>query len=199
MTTTPIAALARLALMALILLGAAACTADSQPNDQLDDNQATPASTASKAVEALDSQPATVARIVDGDTVWVAVDQGGGPLAAGATHKLRLLGYDAPEDTKTTQCGGPEATSALRRLIPVGSTVHLTADRRDTDRYGRFLRYVYTDDGTFVNREMVRRGHGHAVLYQPNDAHIAAMRRAERDAKRAERGVWGPSCASKDG
>lgn len=165
--TTPLATLSRWALMAVMLLSAGAC--------------------------APDAQPATVTRIVDGDTLWVEVDRVG-PLAADAVHKIRLLAYDAPEDTTTTECGGPEATAALRRLIPVGSTVHLTADRQDTDRYGRFLRYARTGDGTFVNREMVRQGHAHAVVHPPNDAHIEQLRRAERRARRADRGMWGPPC-----
>lgn len=139
-------------------------------------------------------QPATVARIVDGDTIWVQVHEPGGRLAPGAEHKIRLLEYDAPEATSTTECGGPEATRALRGLIPAGAPVYLEADREDTDRYGRFLRYVYTADGTLVNLAMVRLGWGEAVLYAPNDAHIQRLRRAEREARRANRGVWGPPC-----
>lgn len=188
--TTPLATLARLSLMAALLLGTGACTTGSQPGD----SPAEGPSSGSRAVMAPDARPATVARIVDGDTLWVEAEPDGGPLSAEAVHKVRLLAYDAPEDTTTTQCGGAEATAALRRLIPVGSTVRLTADRQDTDRYGRLLRYVHTDDGTFVNREMVRRGHGHAVRYPPNDAHIEQLRRAERRARRAERGMWGPPC-----
>lgn len=141
-----------------------------------------------------DAQAATVSRVVDGDTIWARPQQPGGRLPPDAEHKIRLLEYDAPEDTSTTECGGPEATAALERLIPVGSTVHLEADEEDTDRYGRFLRYAYTDDGDMVNLRMVQRGHGEAVLYEPNDAHIERMRRAEREAKEAGRGMWGPSC-----
>lgn len=139
-------------------------------------------------------QAATVSKIVDGDTIWVSVSEPGGPLAAGADHKIRLLEYDSPEDTTTTECGGPEATAALGSLIPVGSEVWLEADREDTDRYGRFLRYVYRSDGAFVNLVMVHRGWGEAVLYQPNDRYIERMRRAEEEARQADRGMWGPPC-----
>lgn len=142
------------------------------------------------------AQRATVSKIVDGDTIWVSVKRGGGPLAAGAEHKIRLLEYDSPEATTKTECAGPEATAALRRLIPVGATVWLEADREDTDRYGRFLRYVHRSDGAFVNVVMVRRGWGEAVLYEPNDRHIDRMRRAEREARSADRGMWGMGCAT---
>lgn len=142
------------------------------------------------------AQRARVSKIVDGDTIWVSVRRGGGPLAAGAEHKIRLLEYDSPEATTTTECAGPEATAALRNLIPVGTTVWLEADREDTDRYGRFLRYVHRSDGAFVNVVMVRRGWGEAVLYEPNDRHIERMRRAEREARSADRGMWGMGCAT---
>lgn len=189
MTTTATTRVRCLALLALVLL-AAACAGLDPPDGAAD---AASGDSPPAGVPPV-TQQATVTRIVDGDTIWVEVQHGGGPLPAGAAHKVRLLAYDAPEDTATTECGGPEATAALRRLIPVGSRVRLTADQQDTDPYGRFLRYVHTDDGTFVNRQMVRRGHGHAVTYQPNDAHMAAVRRAERAAQGADRGVWGPPC-----
>lgn len=70
----------------------------------------------------------------------------------------------------------------------------LEADAEDTDRYVRFLRYVYTTDRTLVNLQMVRRGHGEAVLYEPKDAHIVAMRAAEEQARREEVGIRGMPC-----
>jgi len=140
------------------------------------------------------AQPARVARIVDGDTIWVEITESDGPLPAGADHNIRLLEYDSPEDTTITECGGPEATAALDELIPAGSRVFLESDQQGTDQYGRFLRYVHTADGTFVNLDMVRQGHGEAVLYEPNDAHIDEMRGAEQQARSADRGIWGPPC-----
>lgn len=141
------------------------------------------------------AQPAVVERIVDGDTFWVRVDAAGsGPLPAGATHKIRLLEYDSPEATSSTECFGPEATQRLASLTPVGSGVWLEADDEDTDRYGRFLRYVWLADGTMVNLVMVREGFGEAVLYEPNDAHIELLRAAEEEARAAGSGMWGAPC-----
>lgn len=142
-----------------------------------------------------DAQPAVVERIVDGDTMWVRVDQqDSGPLAAGATHKVRLLEYDSPESTTSTECFGPEATDRLASLTPVGSEVWLEADREDTDRYDRYLRYVWLADGTMVNLVMVREGFGEAVLYEPNDRHIDTLRAAEDQARVADAGMWGAPC-----
>ena len=143
------------------------------------------------------AQAGVVEKIVDGDTIWVRVDDPGGPLAAAATHKIRLLEIDTPETQHPdlpVQCGGPEATRFAEQLLPVGSTVHLLADQEDTDQYGRFLRYAWTEDGRFYNLEAVRAGVARAVLFEPNDAYIATLRKAETQARAAGRGLWGPPC-----
>ena len=147
------------------------------------------------------TQAAVVEKIVDGDTIWVRVDRAGGPLPPGASHKIRLLEIDTPETRHplmAVECAGLEATAFAERLMPVGSTVHLLADREDVDQYGRFLRYVWTADGVFFNLEAVRTGHARAVLYEPNDAYIDVLRRAEAEAKAAKRGMWG-SCEGVQG
>jgi micrococcal nuclease len=142
------------------------------------------------------TQAGVVERVVDGDTIWVRIDEPGGPLAAGATHKIRLLEIDTPEmgGPGGAECGGPQATAFAQRHLLIGSTVHLLADREDTDRYGRFLRYVWTAEGMFFNAEAVRRGHARAVLFEPNDAYIDVMRAAEAEARAAGRGIWGEHC-----
>jgi micrococcal nuclease len=142
------------------------------------------------------TQAGVVERVVDGDTIWVRIDEPGGPLAAGATHKIRLLEIDTPEmgGPGGVECGGPQATAFAEQHLLIGSTVHLLADREDTDRYGRFLRYVWTADGMFFNAEAVRRGHARVVLFEPNDAYIDVMRAAEAEARDAGRGIWGEYC-----
>lgn len=143
------------------------------------------------------AQSAVVERVVDGDTVWVRVDAPGGPLPPQATHAVRLLEVDTPETRapgEAVQCWGPQATAFVEDRLPVGTTVWLESDVEDTDRYGRFLRYVWTADGVLFNRVLVEEGHARAVLYEPNDAHIAELRRAEAAAQRADRGMWGEPC-----
>jgi micrococcal nuclease len=142
------------------------------------------------------AQAATVERVVDGDTIWVRVDEPGGRLPP-ATHKVRLLEIDAPETAQSpagAECGGEEATAFANRHIPVGTEVFLLHDREDTDRYDRFLRYAWTSDGLFFNLEAVRSGRMRAVLFEPNDAYIEQLRAAEDDARGAGRGIWGEYC-----
>lgn len=149
---------------------------------------ATPGGSAASAPSAMPAtaQRAVVDRVVDGDTLWVRAD-GRGALPRGTRTKVRLLELDTPEQG---ECGFAEATAALARLTPPGSTVWLAVDRELVDRYGRALRYVWSGEGVFVDLEMVRTGMGRALLVQPNDAHIGALRAAEVQAQKARRGLW---------
>lgn len=138
------------------------------------------------------AQRAVVERHVDGDTLWVRADEPG-RLPGRASSPVRLLEIDTPETNHPMQpvgCFGAEASGFAERMLPLGSTVYLVADRSDTDRYGRFLRYVWTEDGAFYNLEAVRRGYARAVLYEPDDAYIERLRRAERHARARGRGLW---------
>jgi micrococcal nuclease len=113
------------------------------------------------------AQPAIVVRVVDGDTIWVR------PVSGGEPQRVRLLEIDAPEtnpDHGGPECYGPQATAFAERLLRVGSTVYLVADRQDQDEFGRSLRYVWTQAGQFFNEQTVRQGYARAVLFPPNEA-----------------------------
>jgi micrococcal nuclease len=126
-------------------------------------------------------EPATVARVGDGDTL---------DLRSG--ERVRLLQIDAPE--LAGECYGRDALRALERLVPAGSRISLQADPYldDRDRYGRFLRYVTSSRGVIVNVEAVRVGAatpyfrgGEQGLYA--DELLAAV----EDARRSRAGLWG--------
>ena len=137
---------------------------------------------------------ATVVRVVDGDTVRVRVDGAGTTLPAGE-HRVRLLGIDAPEmnvDSGHPECGAVAATAFLTSLLD-DARVWLQPDREDRDRFDRPLRYVWTRDGTFVNRAIIAAGHGQVVLFEPNDHHWDLLRAVEAEAHAAQAGMWG-SC-----
>ncbi len=137
------------------------------------------------------AQPAVVEHVVDGDTVRVSVDGAGG-LGPGE-HRIRLLQIDSPElDTGdgAAECGAEAARAFLRTRLPRGTHVWLEADRHDTDRFGRPLRYVWTRDGRMVNRAVVASGHARAVLFAPNDRHWQTMAAAQTAARRDRAGMW---------
>ena len=60
----------------------------------------------------------------------------------------------------------------------------------DKDRYGRLLRYVYLDDGTFVNKKIVEEGYANAYR-RYKISKLDEFIKAENDAREHRRGLWG--------
>jgi len=135
---------------------------------------------------------ATVASIVDGDTIHATVD--------GVDERVRLIGIDTPEvahpasgdrPPQAAECFGDAATDFTASLIPVGTPIRLERDVVGRDDYGRLLAYVYrASDGVLVNYEIVRHGFAQPLTIPPNVAHselfVGAARRAEQD----DVGLW---------
>ncbi len=145
------------------------------------------------------AQEGRVTRIVDGDTIWVAISHGGGPIPVGDEHRVRMLEIDTPEEARPNhpvQCGGNDASAFAKAELPPGSTVYLRGDREDKDRFGRYLRYVWDFEGEFYNEKAAAEGYARAVLYRPNDRYISRMRQAEASARQDGRGMWGQVCGA---
>jgi micrococcal nuclease len=132
-----------------------------------------------------------VVKVVDGDTIDVAID--------GYTERLRLIGMDTPETVdprKPVQCFGKEASSKARELLE-GKRVRLEADdsQGERDKYQRLLRYVYLEDDTFFNQYMIAEGYAHEYTYQSNPyRHQEEFKIAERQARENKKGLWGNVC-----
>jgi micrococcal nuclease len=125
---------------------------------------------------------ARVERVVDGDTIVLA----GG-------ERVRYIGVDTPESVKPgtpVQCYAKAASHFNARLVE-GRRVRLRYDAEREDRYGRTLAYVFrSQDGLFVNAELVRRGYATTLTIPPNVAHADDFRQLARGARRAGRGLW---------
>ncbi len=129
--------------------------------------------------------PATVAHVVDGDTVIAR-------FVNGREETVRLLGVDTPEvvdPRKPVQCFGPEA-SAFTKSELGGRRVMLELDTEARDKYGRLLAYVIVNGRRFSD-ELLRRGYARFLVIPPNGSHARAMLLAELDARAARRGLWG--------
>ncbi|MBU2535160.1 MAG: thermonuclease family protein [Chloroflexi bacterium] len=98
---------------------------------------------------------ATVVRVIDGDTIEVDI--------GGRLYKVRYSGIDTPE---VGQPGAEEATAFNAQLVS-GKTVYLEKDVSETDRYGRLLRYVWTEEG-MVNAILVANGYAQVSTYPPD-------------------------------
>ena len=128
---------------------------------------------------------AVVVRVTDGDTLKVR-------MVGGREHYVRLIGIDTPEVHGRRECGGASASSAMRRLAPVGSRVVLVSDptQADRDRYDRLLRYVERR-GRDIGKVQVASGHAQVYVYR-NDPfrRTGTYEGVERRAERLGRGLW---------
>lgn len=131
----------------------------------------------------------TVKRVIDGDTF--VLENG---------EKVRLTGVDAPESRNTgrKKIGyyGKESKAFLKQYL-TGKKVRLEYDVTRTDRYNRTLAYVYMEDGTFLNAEIVRLGYATVYTYPPNVKYAELFVEMAMDARENERGLWGGGEASK--
>lgn len=127
-----------------------------------------------------------VTRVVDGDTFWVddGSEQG---------LKVRLTGVDAPEPrnsgTRMKGYFGSESSGYLEQLLH-GRKVRLEYDVSRHDRYGRTLAYVYLEDGTFVNADLVRKGYATVMTVPPNVMHADEFVRLAEKARKQKKGLW---------
>ena len=128
------------------------------------------------------SEGVLVERVVDGDTF---VLEGG--------QRVRLIGVDTPESvhpdkSKNTEFG--KEASAFAKEALEGKRVILEKDVSDTDRYGRLLRYVYLEDGTFFNEYLVKEGYAKVYTYPPDVKFSDVFVEAERYARENNKGLW---------
>jgi len=137
-----------------------------------------------------------VERVVDGDTFVLSTGE-----------RVRLLGIDTPEkfeskkldkdaemsgqDKKTIKKLGNLASDYVKGFVE-GKKVRLEKEPNydDKDRYGRLLRYIYLEDGTFVNGKIVR--DGYAQVYEKFPvSKLDELRKYQREARENQRGLWG--------
>jgi micrococcal nuclease len=129
-----------------------------------------------------------VVRVVDGDTLIARVD--------GDRERVRLLGVDAPESVTPDQpveCFGPQAGDAARRLLPEGARISLETDPTQgrEDRFGRRLAVVTVEgEKTSVNERLVAGGYARVFRADGRARLLPALGMAQREARRANRGLW---------
>jgi micrococcal nuclease len=143
-------------------------------------------------------ETAHVKKVIDGDTFEAVID--------GKTEKIRMLGIDAPEksnsekfnrdtertnkDKKTIQRLGELAYEYALKLIGGRKLTLVSEPKGDNrDRYNRLLRYVYLDDGTFVNLKIVQEGYANAYRKYDLSKQIEFIK-AEENARENKKGLW---------
>jgi endonuclease YncB( thermonuclease family) len=138
-------------------------------------------------MERYDGVEARVTYVVDGDTLDVAIPDGGRQ-----TTRIRLWGINTPETVKPespVEHFGPEA-SAQARSLAMGQTVRLELYANSTrDIHGRLLAYIILPDGRTLNQVLVEQGYAFAdprYEHPARDDYMALQQQAHA----ARRGLW---------
>ena len=122
----------------------------------------------------------TCTRVVDGDTIVVK-----------GIGKVRLIGVDTPETVhprKPVEYFGKEASAFTKRMVE-GKKIRLEYDWQRKDKYNRTLAYVYLENGTFLNAELIKQGYGHAYT-RYSFKYLEQFRKYEKEARENKRGLW---------
>ena len=127
----------------------------------------------------------TVSRVVDGDTVEVSPSVGG-------IEDVRLIGMDTPETYGGEEPYGPVASAFTGRTLE-GQRVALEFDVERIDPYGRVLAYVWLPGGSMFNDTLVREGYAQVATFPPNVKYTERFLASQREARSADRGLWGLS------
>ena len=132
------------------------------------------------------SEYLAVTKVIDGDTFWANND-------TKDVVKVRLIGVDAPESKnvfkKKIGYYGKEAKAYLTKMLS-GKNVKLVCDVDSLDQYGRTLAYVYLEDGTFVNADLMRNGYTMLMTIPPNVKFADEFLKLQKEARENNRGLW---------
>ncbi|MDW8272683.1 MAG: thermonuclease family protein [Chitinophagales bacterium] len=126
-----------------------------------------------------------VTHVIDGDTFW----------AKNKTQKVkvRLIGIDAPEMrtgyNDVLNEAGVIARNFLESLI-LKKEIKMEYDIDTKDRHGRTLAYVFLNDGTFVNAELLKNGYARTLTVPPNVKYADVFSQLQKEAIIQKKGLW---------
>ncbi len=126
-------------------------------------------------------QLVTVTKVIDGDTI--ELEDG---------ERLRYIGIDTPEKNdprKPVQCFADKATQKNITLVE-GKKIKFYKDVAVRDKYQRLLGYVYLEDGTFINLELVKTGFAFSYPYPPDISKQEEFNKAQSVARENNLGLW---------
>lgn len=131
--------------------------------------------------EALERQSALVHEVLTGDTVRLE----GGKI-------LKYAGIQAPAMQSRVplvrQYG--ENARAFNENLVRGKKIRIEWSSRIRDQQNNLLGYVFLEDGTFVNNELLKSGHARMRIVPPNTKYAALFRQSELGARRGKKGLW---------
>ncbi len=145
-------------------------------------NTATPVPEATQIVD----EYYIISKVIDGDTYQVTKD--------GKKDTIRVIGINSPETVdprKPVECFGKEA-SARAKSVLTDKKVRLEADdsQGNTDKYGRLLRYIFTEKGTDVGLWLIKDGYAYEYTYNIPYKYQSKYKDAQSQANSNKLGLW---------
>lgn len=126
-----------------------------------------------------------VISVTDGDTFKINYN--------GEEKKVRLIGVDTPESVSPNKEKnnnyGKEASKYTKQRLE-GKYVSLEFDIQETDKYGRYLAYIYLEDGTMYNKELLEKGYAQVATYPPNVKYVEEFEEIQKKARENNIGFW---------
>jgi micrococcal nuclease len=126
------------------------------------------------------AQTLTCTRVVDGSII--ILNNG---------EEVKLIGVDTPETKhpkKPVEYFAKESFAFTEKLVK-GKEVRLEYDIHERDSFGRRLAYVYLEDGTLLNAEIIKGGYGRTDTKSPFK-YREQFSQYEKEAREDKRGQW---------
>jgi len=123
----------------------------------------------------------TVKWVNDGDTIVLLNGQ-----------RVRYIGINSPEIDHENQKAEPfgyEARSFNHQLI-FSKRIRLEFDQERHDQYGRLLAYVFLQNGSFVNAQLLKNGFAYYLYRMPNVKYKNILLKSQQDAMDCQIGLW---------
>jgi len=150
---------------------------------------------ASLSLDLLNLQPATLIKVIDGDTIVASIN--------GESETIRIIGINTPEtvDPRTSvECFGVEASNKAKEYFKSkDNEVWLEQDstQGERDRYQRLLRYVFTDNGSEdYGMEMIESGYAYEYTYGVLYKYQVDYKKAQEEARINKIGLWADDACS---
>lgn len=124
-----------------------------------------------------------VVSVTDGDTLKARID--------GEVVSIRVIGIDAPESTNKKECFGNESSAKAKEFLS-NKWIKIASDysQDNLDKYDRWLRYVFFDEGTDFGKRMIEEGYAYEYTYDERYFYQDDYKAMEDYAKDKSHGLW---------
>ncbi|MCF6149956.1 MAG: thermonuclease [Candidatus Kuenenia sp.] len=152
----------------------------------------------SSCLYALDK--AIVVSVIDGDTLKV--------IYKNNEERFKLAGIDTPDTTVNSKVRdnaekyekdindilimGKRAVDYAKNLVKPNDKISIEFDVQFLDRDGKYLGYVYLEDGRMLNEELIKAGFASPSSSRLNVKYKRKFLKAFTDARKNKRGLWSP-------